>query len=118
MSDEKNMSGSKPSPEDGRLDAYLRSRPLPEPDAWFAARTVARLRNERQEGWLSRFVNGLFQRRKTAAALLLAVTLCGAGWMALERHSDRALTFAALELAAQGEAPFTDEETTWPETSF
>jgi hypothetical protein len=118
MSDEKNMSGSKPSPEEGRLDAYLRARPLPEPGAWFTARTLARLRNERQEGWFARFVNGLFRRRRTAAALLLALTLAGAGWTTVQRHTDQKLTFAALELAAQGEAPFTDEETTWPETSF
>ena len=110
-----------------RLDALLRQRPCAEPPPWFAARTMARLRNDLSTRprfgfrlWsLSSLEIGLWTPRRLSAGLALLVVLVGLTGLHLKTaHDNKQLTFDALALAAQGEAPFTDEETTWPEGAF
>lgn len=52
--------------------------PLPEPDAWFAARTVARLRRERRPSWTRRLAGALAWVGSTAVIAVLAVHFWGA----------------------------------------
>lgn len=52
--------------------------PLPEPDAWFAARTVARLRRERRPSWTRRLAGAFAWVGSTAVVAVLAVHFWGA----------------------------------------
>jgi len=107
---------------DARLDTLLRAPSLPEPPPWFAARTLARLRNDLRarpflldlQLWIGR----LAPRPVLAAAFSVLVLLGLAGFHLKAEHDNQQLTFDALALAAQGEAPFNDEETTWPDGAF
>ncbi len=82
--------------------------PLPEPPAWFVARTVARLRNERTErpGWL--------QIRRwlwAGGAALFLFSLLSTWQVHIQRLHDQQVTFAALDLLASGDKPHLQEET-------
>ena len=133
---EKNQ--NRPSPQsdssanaqlDRLLDPLLRqpSLSLPEPPQWFAARTLARLRNDLRvrpfalglQLWIDRWsLHRLATRPVLAAAFSLLVLLGVAGFHLKAEHDNQQLTFDALALAAQGEAPFNDEETPWPDGAF
>lgn len=81
------------------------------------------------ESWLGwfrpvAFFNRLAERlhfwRLTSGVALCGIAL-GFGLVGLhvrKDHENERLTFAALELIAQGENLFTDEENTWPGGGF
>ena len=112
---------------DALLDTLLRQPVLPEPPQWFAARTLARLRNDLRARplslglrlWFDRWsLHRLASRPLLATACSLLVLLGIAGFHLKAERDNQQLTFDALALAAQGEAPFNDEETTWPDGAF
>lgn len=123
-----------PDPGLDSVLARLRERPLPDAPARFAAATLARLRREgrvvppglgeafgeflhRLGGVLGEAVNGPAPRRwmpVCGALLFLAV-----GWHLKQRHESQQLTYAALEMVAQGEeSPFQEEEPAWIDVSY
>jgi hypothetical protein len=63
------------------LDRLLGVSPLPEPDAWFTARTLARVRMSQPEGRVSSFALGRFWARWA----VLGVVVLAAGGLTLQQ---------------------------------
>lgn len=67
--------------------------PLPETDAWFAARTVARLRRERRPSWKRRLMGALVWASSTAVVAVLAVHF----WSGPTRSSSHPVNTAKVQ---------------------
>jgi hypothetical protein len=109
----------------------LRERPLPEAPARFAVATLARLRREGRvvPPGIGKAFGELLYRLGAAiygslplrlAPVACALVFLAVGWHFKQRHESQQLTYAALEMVAQGEeSPFQDEEPSiWLDGSF
>lgn len=127
-----NENSPNPEPPADPVLARLRGRPLPDAPPRFAAATLARLRREGRvvaPGLGQAFGEFLHRLAGAGGPLLLAsrrwapvacvALFLAVGWHLRQRHESQQLTYAALELVAQGEdSPFQEEEPAWIDVSY
>ena len=88
-------------------DLIREGAPCPEPPEWFAARTLARLRqvNSRPLAWLA------LPRWLWAGGIAIITVVLVSTWQIHLNHShDQDITFAALDDLASGDSPHNQEE--------
>ena len=104
------------------LDQVLGASPLPEPDAWFTARTLARCRTSRTESRVSSFALARFWPRWAVLGLFVLVS----GGLALQQshrihtlhvHHQHRVQEAFEVMATMGKDK-DSSDTSWPDSSL
>ena len=117
------MKGPSDSPESiDPLDRVLGFAPLPEPDAWFTARTLARCRTSRPETRGSSFTLGRFWARWAVVGLFV---LCAGGLGFQQAHrihthqvQQQHRVQEAFEVMATMGKDKDSTDTSWPDSSL